>query len=287
MIFDPLIDTNQSSNLTATSTNNSSNMPNNVLSAQTLIHMQHQQQLSSALIQHQSQLPANANMFYALQSAAFINFHLQQQQQQQQNKLSRLQQIQQQQQQQQLMISQNAHNPYFMELLARNTEIQGARSKNPDQLIKAQQFPGGGYANSKSTNNSTNCELNKNEATSDSSCKALKDNLEFSTLKFYKEVEQQSMNTKLSQTKSPNKQIQTETNGVNENIKSDESLRQSAKLLYSPLNCSKRPLLKFGMDSILGNNSSNSSSSSVQSTPSSSPCKKPCLGNLNNKTHKF
>ena len=108
--------------------------------------------------------------------------------------------------------------------------------------------------------------------------KVHKENLEFSTIKFYKEVEQ-SMNAKLNQSKSPNMNTQaSEMNSklVN-NSKVNEKSEESMKLL-SKLNSSKRPLLKFGMDSILGNNSSNSSVSSVQSTPSASPCKKICLG---------
>jgi hypothetical protein len=255
MIFDPLIDTNQS-NVTANNI-----IPNNINAQQAFIQMQQQQQISSTLLQ-QTQLPSNTNMFYALQSAAFLNYHFQQQQQQQQSKLNRIQQIH----QQQLMISQNSQNPYFMELLTRNSETINSnnKSKIPEQLIKAhQQFASGRYVN----NLMVNSDSNKNENIDN---KVHKENLELSTLKFYKEVEQ-SMNAKLNQNLNVQ---QAETNSkVNENVNYEESMK-----LLSKLNSSKRPLLKFGMDSILGNNSSNSSISSVQSTPSASPTKKICTG---------
>jgi hypothetical protein len=238
MIFDPVvIDTNQ---VASTNNNNTS-----------LIQMHHQQQqqqqnqISSALMQQilppNHQIPSNANMFYgALQSAAFLNYHLQQQQQQ--SKLNRLQQIQ----QQQLIMSQNAQNPYFMDIIARNNDLYNLTSNKPtDQLLKVQKL-----VQNRSTNPTTN-KIENQETNNEKTSVILKENIEFSPLKFYKEVEL-SLNSKQE---------------IRENLKLNED---SQKL--------KRPMLKFGMDSILGNNSSSSNTSSVQSTPSASPCKKICLG---------
>ena len=242
MIFD--VETSQS-NTTAN---------NNPIAAQQALLQQQQQQIPQALMQ---QLPGNANMFYAIQSAALLNYHLQQQQQQQQSKLNRLQQIQ----QQQLMLSQNAQNPYFLDLLARNSETLNRTNNNtkiPEQLLKAQQFQTR-YMN---TNNQLTSMESKNI---EETVKMQKENGEFSAIKFYKEVEQ-TTNGKFYQDN-------LKTNTLNENSKFDDSIKFLTKV-SSPLSGSKRPLLKFGMDSILGNNSSSSNASSVQSTPSVSPCKK-------------
>jgi replication-associated recombination protein RarA len=82
-----------------------------------------------------------------------------------------------------------------MELLTRNSETINSnnKSKIPEQLIKAhQQFASGRrYVN----NLLVNSDSNKNENIDN---KVHKENLELSTLKFYKEVEQ-SMNAKLNQ----------------------------------------------------------------------------------------